>query len=338
MKVFDIFSGCGGASLGFQKAGFEIVGGIDIDADACNTFKNNLDVEPIIGDVRKIKWKKVLSNLGLERGELDVMIGCPPCQGFTRLRSSVPDDPRNGLVLYYSKIVKYFLPKLIVFENVPGILNSKHRKYFDTFLKEIRKLGYEYIYGTLNAADFGVPQIRKRVIVIATRLKNITLSLPEPTTVKKYKTVREAFKGLPPLKAGEECKRIPNHKAPRHTDRIMKIIKRIPKDGGSIRDLPKKYWLRCHLNHNGHKDVYGRLWLDKPSPTITSGCLSASKGRYIHPTQDRTITAREAARLQGFPDNFIFYGSLTSIAKQIGNSLPPPLAEAVAKHIFNLIG
>ena len=336
MKVFDIFSGCGGASLGFQKAGFTIVGGIDIDADACNTFKKNLSVEPIVGDVTKINWKKILSNLGLERGELDVIIGCPPCQGFTRLRCSVPNDPRNELVFYYSKIVKYFLPKFVVFENVPGILNSKHRKYFNSFLKKIENLGYKYIYGTLNAADFGVPQIRKRVIVIATRLRNIRLSLPRPT-VKKYKTVREAFEGLPPVRAGEVCKWIPNHAAPKHTDRIMKIIKMIPKDGGSIRNLPKKYWLKCHLNHKGHRDVYGRLWWDRPAPTVTSGCLSASKGRYIHPSQDRTITAREAARLQGFSDNFVFYGTLTSVARQIGNSLPPPLAEAVANHIFTLI-
>jgi DNA (cytosine-5)-methyltransferase 1 len=309
------------------------------------TYENNFGITPLNCDIAEITGKTLLKAAALSKGKLDVLIGCPPCQGFTNLRHNCTDDPRNELVKVYGRIVKDVMPKFVIFENVPGMVLQNNKKYFDGFVRMINRLGYRGVYWILQAADYGAPQFRRRLIAVAAREKKYyeKLKRPEQTHahqskaeslgLKPWKTVREAFKGLPPLRSGQRSTKVPNHVAPAHTERILKLIRLIPKDGGSRTELPRGMWLRCHRNHRGHKDVYGRMKWDEPAPCITCGCRSASKGRYIHPTQDRTITAREAARLQCFPDSDVFCGGFFSWGRQIGNAMPVLLAQAVAESV-----
>ena len=349
--VIDLFSGCGGASLGFARAGFRIAAALDIDPWACETYRRNLQVEPLQADVRGVTGRDLLRRAGLKRGAVDVLIGCPPCQGFTRHRNGAgAADPRNGLVADYLRIVGEIRPKFLVFENVKGMWAQAHgRRYFHRLMEGLEDLGYHAVWGLLDAAAYGVPQRRERLIVMATRERSLRykLALPSRTHappeqaeregLRPYRTVRDAIADLPPLQAGEACPTIPNHVAPKHSPRILELIRHVPKDGGSRHDLPKRFWLKCHKNHNGHRDVYGRMRWDAPAPTLTYGCTNPSRGRFIHPEQDRAITPREAARLQTFPDNFVFYGPATRIASHIGNALPVELARRIAEVVHGLL-
>jgi len=351
--VIDLFSGCGGSSLGFADEGFELRAAVDIDPWASETYAKNLGLKPVIGDLYRISGHAILKEADLDIGETDVLIGCPPCQGFTRMRKrfSKGGDPRNDLVLVFAERVAEIRPKVVLFENVPGILQTEEGQYFKMLLRVLEENGYPrslMTWGILNAADYGVPQRRLRFILIAVRGDlGVKAELPPRTHapyrvakslgLRSWVTVREAIGTLPPLSAGEKDPSIPNHEAPAHSEKILRLISMIPKDGGTIRDLPREFWLRCHLRHEGYRDVYGRLWWNDVANTITSGCTNASKGRFIHPEQDRALTPREAARLQGFPDTFIFYGPLTAVARQIGNAMPPPLARAIASVVNRLL-
>jgi DNA (cytosine-5)-methyltransferase 1 len=244
------------------------------------------------------------------------------------------------------------MPRFAVFENVPGIIRTVHgREYYEKLSGGLKKLGYKLIEELENAADFGVGQIRKRVIVVGSRggeyppSPQKTHSHPSSPEVKKglllpWKTVKDVIGNgkYPPLNAGENGEqegKYPNHIAPVTGKKVLEFIKMVPKDGGSRKDVPKDFWLHCHELHEGHTDVYGRLSWNKPSNTITTGCTNISKGRFVHPEQDRALTYREAAALQGFPDNFVFYGN--GISSQIGNAVPPPLAYAIARALMAIL-
>jgi len=357
MDLLDIFSGCGGASLGFKEAGYEIKGAIDIDQDSCTTYENNLKVKPLIKDILNLEKNELLSLIGMQKGELDVIIGCPPCQSFSSLRRTTmgnSKDSKDNLVLEFANIISEIKPKSIVFENVSGINLGRGKVFLDKFLNKIKKLGYIYVAKVVNAADFGVPQFRKRLVCIAvdkTILNGIELQLPNKThsdpktadilNLPKWQTVRDAIGDLPKLKSGERTITPPNHFAKDHTVETLNLIKHIPKDGGGRKNLPKNLWLKCHKNledGKGAESVYGRLWWDKPSSTMTSRCTTPSSGRFIHPEQDRGITPREAARFQTFPDDFTFHGSRHSIERQIGNAMPVELMRVIAlklKEILN---
>ena len=347
MLAIDLFSGAGGSTLGLIAAGFRPVAAVDIDMWATTTYERNLAftrVRVFREDLAKLTGEELLSAVGLLPGELDLLVGCPPCQGFTD--HGKPDDPRNSLVLVFAERVREIMPTAVIFENVRGIL-EKGRPVFDRLVEMLRRAGYRLVWNLLEAADYGVPQKRKRVILTALRRALPEPVLPAPTHARPglarrmglltWRTVRDAIADLPPLAPGETHPDIPNHEAPTHSERVLKIIRMIPKDGGTIRDLPREFWLRCHLNHDGHKDVYGRMRWDAPAPTITTGVYTPSKGRFIHPEQDRGITMREAARLQGFPDWFVFEGSRRAQARQIGNAMPPPLIEAVARCLADVL-
>lgn len=341
LTLVDLFCGAGGSSLGFEMAGFEIVAGIDIDPDCCKTFSVNLR-KAIEADLREYSGQ----DLRREVGTVDVVIGCPPCQGFTKMRNGA-SDPRNDLVPHFAELAAALSPAVIVFENVPGMFRYG-KGYFEKFLKIIRQKGYIVTYGVLNAADYGVPQIRKRIVAVAVkRGLHVDPVLPEPdhsrprsskARLKPWKTVRDAIGDLPPLSPGEKSSFHPLHFAPRHSPKVMEIIRNVPKNGGSRKDLPKRLWLECHRKTKGFNDVYGRMSWDRPSPTITSGCCNPSKGRFIHPEQDRAITPLEAARLQSFPDDFRFqWRSTGSLTFQIGNALPPLLAFKIAKKTIEIL-
>jgi DNA (cytosine-5)-methyltransferase 1 len=343
IRVLDLFCGCGGSSLGFKLAAEELgllseIIGIDIDRDSCTTFQKNRVGHAIRADVRHLP-------LRVEEGFFDVVIGCPPCQGFTRMNRSKGIDGSksegsgkrkersrslealNGLVETFAEIVASLLPGHVVFENVPGVLRSPH---YQKLVEHLEKRGYKLVSRVLDAADYGVPQRRKRLILVASRTGEPSLPKPEARRV----TVREAIGDLPALRPGEAHPKIPNHRAMKHLRRVLARIRAVPKDGGSRSALPAELQLRCHMRTAGYKDVYGRMRWDDVAPTLTSGCTNPSKGRFIHPEQDRAITPREAARLQTFPDWFVFYGGFTSVSRQIGNAVPVKLAKHIALTIM----
>ncbi len=351
MLAVDIFSGCGGASLGLERAGFRVVAAVDNDPSACATFKRNLGVDPICSDARRIGGDDILTAAGARRGEIDIVVGCPPCQGFSSLRRTRPKyarDPRNGLVRTLLRLVGEIRPKAVLFENVSGMIHRKTRQYLALYMGKLARLGYRSTWGCLEAADYGVPQFRKRLIVLSVDRTVKSVWLPPPThanptcagklALPKWRTVRDAIGDLPPLHAGEVHPTIPNHVATNHSARVLETVRRVPRDGGSRRSLPRYLWLRCHRRlDKGAENVYGRMSWNSPSPTITSRFNAPSCGRFIHPEQDRAITPREAARLQTFPDSFVFEGTAQSVARQIGNAMPVALAQALAKSIMKLL-
>lgn len=348
--LIDVFSGCGGASYGFKEAGFKIVAAVDIDHWACETYEKNIGIKPIEGDLRDISGEKILGEIGLKRGEVDLVVGCPPCQGFSSLRTTrkgdSPDDNDDLLDVFADRIIGIF-PKMVIFENVPGIVRGRGKKYLRKFIKKLENHGYFPIGKLLNVADLGVPQHRKRLILILTREVTDYLLpiLPKETHIDPNKvegedsqfwlTVKDAIDNLPSLASGEKDPSIPHHEAADHGVNVLQMIKNVPKNGGSRRDLPEELWLPCHkkMKGGGAESVYGRMTWEKPSPTITSQCVVPACGRFIHPDQDRAITPREAARLQSFEDHYNFVGTKKAITQQIGNAMPPSMGFALGKAI-----
>ena len=327
LTALDLFSGCGGLSVGLKHAGFRVAAAVEIDAKAQQTYTlNHPDVALYSQDIRTLDAAKILSEIGLEKGELDLLAGCPPCQGFSRLRTKNKAasvfDPRNDLVSDFLRFISEMLPKTVMMENVPALAGDER---FLALCTGIKQLGYEYVVKVLDAADYSVPQRRKRLILLASR---VHLPLVADKHEKRV-TVRQAIGAFEENSVKDDAL----HNMPEHrSDRIKALIKHIPKNGGSRADLPIEFQLACHKRTNGFSDVYGRMSWEDVAPTITSGCFNPSKGRFLHPTLDRNITLREAATLQGFPVEYKFntlHGK-ESIALMIGNALPPPFISAHA--------
>ena len=316
-------------------AKFKVIGAVDIDHISVETYKaNHPEVQTWHTDIKQLKVSSVKRKLGIKKGQLDLLAGCPPCQGFSTMRTlngarSVSDS-RNDLVMEFLRFVEGLKPKAVMMENVPGLADDRR---FSKFRKRMEQLGYEGDFMILNAMDYGVPQRRRRLIYLA-GLKRLP-KFARPGT--KMKTVRDAIWGLPPAgSSGDAVHDIPENRS----SKVLALIKRIPKDGGSRTDLPEEDQLECHKKCDGFKDVYGRMAWDKPAPTITSGCFNPSKGRFLHPVENRAITMREAALLQGFPKSYKFptTNNKQAIALMIGNALPPEFirrhAMAIRKSVF----
>lgn len=287
--------------MGLKEAGFQVVAAVEIDPLAVETYNtNHVHVETLEMDIRFVKPAELLKRLALKKGELDLLAGCPPCQGFSKLRTrngSIPaEDPRNALLLDFHRFVETFLPRAVMMENVPPLANDSR---FSNFVKKLEHLGYIGCHRILDAANYGVPQRRRRLIYIAGHRIEIPFAEKEDKTL----TVKDAISGLP--KAGSSGDFL--HDLPERRDpKVMKIFHNIPKDGGSRSDLPEELQLDCHKRCDGFSDVYGRMSWGDVAPTITSGCFNPSKGRFLHPEEDRAITMREAALLQGFPMTYKF--------------------------------
>lgn len=349
--VVDLFAGAGGLSLGFVQAGFAVVGAAEVDPRAARTYEGLVGVRPLVADLSALPPEEAARKWGLEPGELTVLVGGPPCQGFTQMRGyRGAGDPRNALLLVYLDYVAYLRPKFVLVENVPGLAALPHgRAFLEALHAGLHRLGYAFREGELDAVFYGVPQRRRRYFLLGAREGLPLPSWPEPThgppgslevvvgLKRPWVTVREAIGHLPPLKAGERYPHDPMHFAPSVGERVLRFIAKVPKDGGSRTQVPKEEWLHCHRDHNGHKDTYGRLAWDRPAGVITSGCCNVSKGRFVHPEQDRAITPREAALLQGFPPSAVFHGPLGAVQRQIGNAVPPPLAKALALSIARVL-
>lgn len=334
LTAIDLFSGCGGLTVGLKKAGFKVLGAVDVDPLSSKTYRaNHKNVTLWEADISDLKPAAIKSTLGLRRGVLDLLAGCPPCQGFSTMRTLngafLVDDSRNDLLFDFLRFVEALRPRTVMMENVPGLAEDER---FLVFCARMGEIGYLGDFRILNAAEYGAPQRRRRLIYLAGR----RMKIPFANRARKTKTVQDAIGNLP--KAGESGD--PVHDMPeKRTPRVMELIRRIPKDGGSRTDLPDKDQLDCHKRCNGFKDVYGRMSWGDVSPTITSGCFNPSKGRFLHPEEDRAITMREAALLQGFPRRYKFptTENKSAVALMIGNALPPPFITAHAIMIRNAL-
>jgi DNA (cytosine-5)-methyltransferase 1 len=330
IKAVDFFSGCGGTSAGLRAAGVDIRMAIDNDVDAVRTYRANMGdrVAVIDQDIRTIRPQDVEPALtDLTHDDVILFSACAPCQPFSRQkRNSSARDDRFSLLLEFVRFVWYFKPDLIFLENVPGVdrANGAMRP-FATCLDSLRSLGYHVEYGIVDCRDYGVPQRRRRLILMGSRMGKIKFpphTHGPGTPHERYSTVRDWIADLPPLSAGENCPWLPNHRAAHLSELNLRRIQATPAEG-TRRQWSEELVLKCHQNgHKGHTDVYGRLRWDEPSSGITTRCISLSNGRFGHPEQDRALSAREAACLQTFPLDFTFQGSMASVARQIGNAVP----------------
>jgi len=326
VTAVDLFSGCGGLSLGLKAAGLNVLAGVEIDAKAAATYRaNHSDVCLFQRDIDHLDPAELMISVALKRGELDLLAACPPCQGFSRIRTRngarTAEDPRNELALRFLAFALALYPKHVLLENVPGLLNQR---VWRAIVSGLESAGYQLTHSVVDASNYGVPQRRKRLILLGSRISKPFI--PKPIDGKV--TVRSALGQINDA-MGDSLHNL----RPAHSLAVRSIIRSVPVDGGSRRDIPEHLRLACHKKTDGFGDVYGRMRWDDVAPTITSGCINPSKGRFIHPQEDRAITLREAALLQGFPVSYRFDTGMgkESLALMIGNALPPAMIEAHAK-------
>lgn len=320
---------------------------LDINEKLAITLKKNMpEVEVITGDIQDEFVKEKVIELSIKR-DVNMIIGGPPCQGYSMKGKKLGlEDPRNFLFIEFLNLVKRIQPDVFVIENVKSILSTSKGWFKDEIISEIQKLDYHVGFGILKAIDFGVPQTRERAIFICCKVKKIPLPLP---TVKNIVTVKDAIFDLAYLDSNEgdfeqdylnapkskyqqlmrgNNDKLYNHKASNHALVAINKLKMIPPEKG------KEYLPKELLGKQQFKSTYGRLEWDKPSPTIDTRFDAASNGKNNHPFLNRSITSREAARLQSFDDNYIFYGPKVAVRAQIGNAVPPLMAKAIADKIF----
>jgi DNA (cytosine-5)-methyltransferase 1 len=343
-NCIDLFSGAGGFSLAAKNVGFKVSAAVEINNHACTTYRQNL----IEGNSTTLYQKNILelSPEEIKRNHFiggticDIVLGGPPCQGFSvhRIKDAGVDDPRNKLILRYFEYVAVLKPKAFLMENVPGILWLRHRKFLDAFYEEGKKAGYRLMQPvTVDARNYGLPQRRKRVFILGIRSDIEFNSVWPPASTHGIEKEKEQKSPLHPWVPAIEV--FKNHVTEddennihmNHTPALIEVFKSTPLNGGGRRDSNRV--LPCHEQHNGHKDVYGRIDPTQPGPTMTTACINPSKGRFVHPTEHHGITLRHAARFQTFPDWFVFKGGLIAAGEQIGNAVPVKLGEVLLRTI-----
>jgi DNA (cytosine-5)-methyltransferase 1 len=329
IQAIDFFCGAGGLTKGLLDAGVDVRLGIDFDEKAEKTYTNNNGV-PFLGkDLRELTFQDLEPYIKKFSSPL-LFAGCAPCQPFSQINRTQGDRKNEDLLLRFGEFIEHFKPEFVISENVPQL--TKKRDVFDKFIKLLEKNGYAYDYGFIDAKDVGVPQMRKRLVLIASIVSEIKI----PTTPKTLRTVKDAIAHFPKLSQGEESQGYNHHSARSLSELNLIRIQHTPPNGGDSRSWPDKLKLPCHKKVKGFTDVYGRMFWDKPAPTLTTKCNSYSNGRFGHPEQDRAITLREAAALQSFPDDYIFYGNQGLVAKHIGNAVPPLLGKFLGEYILTL--
>lgn len=349
MNCIDLFSGAGGFSLAAQIAGLRVRLAIERDRHAVATYRSNLCVgakAPVLmeGDITTMDPRAIARSIFAEGETCDLLLGGPPCQGFSthRLRNSGVGDERNELVNVYFSFVDAFRPKAFLMENVPGMLWPRHARHLRSIRVQAAEAGYDlYEPEVLDARDFGIPQRRKRVFILGVKndVDRAGFDWPLKRThggpqeggvddgLEPWVSCAAAFAPAP---EGD-----PNDTHMKHNADLIAAFERTPINGGS-RSASGRI-LNCHRDHDGHSDVYGRIDPALPAPTMTTACINPSKGRFVHPTLPHGITLRQAARIQTFPDDFVFHGGLMAGGAQVGNAVPVELAVILVRHVASLL-
>ncbi len=355
-KVVDLFAGVGGLSYGFaHDSDFQIIAANEILEPMAKAYSaNHPDVKMYNKDIKDFSIFDLENDLNISKGDIDVVIGGPPCQAYSTVGKRLIDDPRGKLFQEYFRILCEVKPRIFIFENVKGLLSMQGGNLIKQIKALFESVGYTVQMKLLNAADYGAPQIRERVILVGT-LDNTPFVYPTRTHydpsvedlshkgLKPYVTLGEALGDLPSIKSGEysttyssnpqndyqrlmrenSSDTIAEHETSKNNDRLVALMTALP-DGGSPKDIPEE--LRPK---SGFANTYCRLWWNRPSTTITRNLGCPSSSRCIHPKDPRPLTTREGARLQGFPDNYVFYGSRADKHLQIGNAVPTFLSYAI---------
>lgn len=336
--VVDGFCGAGGLSLGFEQAGFETAYAFDTNAEAVETFSKNqsgkAECISVLDEALPDRIDKAVGKTPF------VLVGGPPCQGFSQQRRGDPIDERNNLVVEFANLVSKLnrRPSAIVLENVTYLDSPRGRHIFAAYAAKLSELGYKLFRHDLNSADFGVPQLRRRIVSVALLEQYADgYTGPEGTTVNRWPTIGEFVSGLPHPEARELNAQVRNHIPSREGPLNKRRIAYVDMGLGRM-SVPEKLQLKCHTKYGGHLDVYGRLDWFAQARTITGGFDSFTRGEYAHPFRHRSITPREAARIQGFPDSFCFAGNRSEVRKQIGNAVPPPMGKSIAEGLISVLG
>jgi len=342
IDVIDFFSGAGGMSAGFRLINglfpaFSLKAAVDIDADANDSYRTNLGIKPHTADVAQLardpeSLDAFIAESGRRPGHPLVLIGCAPCQGFSSHRNAHGhDDARNGLFEDFSDVAVALQPDLVIMENVPELCATGYWPHVEYTIGRLRGAGYLAHLSVHNMAEFGVPQERFRAVLFASKAP---FHLPRPTHTRgSFRTVRDAIAYLPPVAPGEQHPDDPQHRTAGHKASTIETIRAVPHNGGnrSATGGPRSLSaLKERQGKAGYEDVYGRLWWDRPSITITAYSRNPASGRFIHPEQDRGLSVREAALLQGFPATYAFDGGFDSRFRQVGNAVPPLFAAHLA--------
>lgn len=368
IKIVDLFSGVGGLSYGFdQREEFEIVAASEILPNMAKAYKDNfINTKMFCKDIAEFGIRD-LRDMGIKGGEIDIVLGGPPCQAYSTLGRRHLEDPRARLYNEYHRIIKDLNPKVFIYENVVGLASMDGGRLLKNIVKIFEGYGYKIYIKILNAADYGVPQTRKRIFIVGTKLDK-EYKFPEPdkrinsskaidddivdSEIRNYTSIGEALGDLPSLSPGQELKNyktspknwyqelmrfckgnskiiesLDEHICPKYNKKLIDLMSKV-KEGGSAWELDEKY----HPT-SGFGNTYARLWWDKPSTTITRNFGTPSSSRCIHPMENRALTTREGARLQSFPDSFKFHGNKSDKNLQIGNAVPPLLSNYIAQSI-----
>lgn len=333
-SVLDLFCGVGGLTHGFVKEGFNVIGGIDFDLSCKYAFEKNNNAPFHYRDLTVMHSREINDLFPTENR---ILIGCAPCQAFSQYNRLKESNDKWKLLYSFGRIIDEIKPEIISMENVPQLANYDDGKVFKDFLAVLSRNGYHITYSVVNAQEYGVPQRRKRLILVASKFGTVVFTAK--THVEKYVTVRQAIGHLPAIEDGFMNSKDPLHRSRKLSDLNKKRIQATP-DGGSWKDWDDDLRLTCHKSEKGKSfgSVYGRMRWDDVSPTLTTQCTGLGNGRYGHPSQDRAISLREAAILQSFPENYDFLDpdrpmSTPNIERQIGNAVPVLLGKAIARTI-----
>lgn len=333
-----MFAGAGGFSLAARNSGFKVSAAVEMNRHACSTYRSNLasngETEVYEGDILELPPEDILETHFPEGLECDLLLGGPPCQGFSvhRIKDAGVADPRNKLILRYFEFVKTLQPKIFLMENVPGLLWSRHKSFLEEFYREGKRAKYKVLPPiVIDARDYGLPQRRKRVFILGIR-PDLELQIKWPPAAthgsEAQRLKNPLLKPWSPASTVFDRTPVPddeNDRHMQHSEALRAVFASTPINGGSRSESSRV--LPCHTEHNGHKDVYGRIDPTLPGPTMTTACINPSKGRFVHPTEPHGITVRQAARFQTFPDWFTFKGGLIAAGEQVGNAVPVDLGQ-----------
>ncbi len=343
-KVIDLFCGIGGLSHGFVKEGFDVIAGIDFEPSCKYPFEENNDAEFISKDIRDVKSKDINQLFG--NAKIRILVGCAPCQPFSTYSFKSPDHSQEdskkskwGLLYEFARLIEEVKPEIVSMENVPGLAKFDKSDVFVGFLKILNDNNYFVDYKIVDCTQYGIPQKRKRLVLLASRLGQISIIPETHTNPKNYVKVKDVIGHLESIQSGEISKKDPLHRATKLSDTNILRIKQ-SKPGGTWRDWDENLILDCHKKKSGkgYGSVYGRMKWDEPAPTMTTFCTGIGNGRFGHPEQDRAISLREAALIQTFPESYKFAEnekqiSMTKLSTFIGNAVPVDLGKVIAKSI-----